>query len=193
MIIANVTSDMIMRAKMAIDPKRFEGNVKTRLSRMKKSPKEAETKTIVNVKLIKDYLKQVTSRGFTFYCDEPSQYGDIDMGGTNKGPAPLTFFLAGIGCCELSFYTICATMLGVTIDAMEIEVVGTMDWRGPYGLTKGSGYKEFTTTVKINSKEDKKKIRDLVKLVHRSCPAYNTIVNPVPIHNVLYLNGSRLK
>jgi len=75
----------------------------------------------------------------------------------------------------------------------EIEVVGTMDWRGPYGLAKGSGYKEFTTTVKINSKEDKKKIRDLVKLVHRSCPAYNTIVNPVPIHNILYLNGSRLK
>ncbi len=182
-----------MSSKRVIDPKKFKGDLNTRLTRMKKSPKEAEVKIGLNVKLIKDYLKQVNSRGFSFYCDEPSHYGDIRMGGTNKGPPPLTYFLAGIGCCELSFYTVCATMLGVSIDSMELDIEGKLDWRGPYGLTKKSAFKEFTTTVKIKSKEDKKKIRDLVNLVHRSCPAYNTIVNPVPIHSHLFLNGSKVK
>ncbi|MFQ6011519.1 MAG: OsmC-related (seleno)protein [Nitrososphaerales archaeon] len=181
-----------MSSKVAIDPKKFKGDLNERLARMKKNPNVSQAKIGVNVKLIKDYLKEVNSRGFSFYCDEPSHYGDIRMGGTDKGPPPLTYFLGGIGCCELSFYTVCATMLGVSIDSMELDIVGELDWNGPYGLNKNSSFKGFTTTVKIKSKENKKKIRDLVKLVHRSCPAYNTIVNPVPIRNVLYLNGSKL-
>ena len=181
-----------MAKKAAIDPKRSQADLKERLSHLRQKPETAEARIGVNITLVKDFLKKVDSRGFSFYCDEPQQYGPIKMGGTNKGPPPLTYFLAGIGCCELSFYTVCATMLDISIDSLEMEVAGSLDWKGPYGLGGKSSFKEFTTTVRIKSKTGRNKLRELVKLVHSSCPAYNTIVSRVPVHNVLYLNGSKV-
>ena len=46
-------------------------------------------------KLVGDQLQEAKMRDYTLVCDEPSS-----LGGTDKGPNPLEFFMSAVGFCE---------------------------------------------------------------------------------------------
>lgn len=67
----------------------------------------------------------VKSRDVTMTIDEP-----IDRGGTNLGPMPVETVMAGLAGCTHVIANKLANHYGAPIDAMEIDIVTTMDSRG---------------------------------------------------------------
>lgn len=65
------------------------------------------------------------SRDVEMVIDEP-----IERGGTNEGPMPVEMVMAGLAGCTHVISNKLAKANGVVIEAMEIDIVTTMDSRG---------------------------------------------------------------
>jgi uncharacterized OsmC-like protein len=121
---------------------------------------------------------------------EPVYYGK------GTAPQPLDIFLAGIGMCMASIYGEAAADLGLAVDSVEVGVRGDLDMEGILDLN-GDGYgprpgfSRISYTVKLQSNEAADKIRQLIGLVERRCPAHNTVMHGT--HGVFdfFLNGAR--
>ncbi len=64
-------------------------------------------------------------RDFNMVIDEP-----VDRGGTNEGPMPVEFVMAGLAGCTHVIANKLATHYGVSFDRMDIDIATTMDSRG---------------------------------------------------------------
>jgi uncharacterized OsmC-like protein len=122
---------------------------------------------------------------------EPVYYGKA------SAPQPLEIFLAGIGMCMTSIYGEGAADLGMTIDSVEVRVQGDCDMTGILDLNKKGyenrpGFAKIHYKVKIESKEPKQRVRELIDRVERACPAHNTVSRGAPSEFTYELNGKPL-
>lgn len=123
---------------------------------------------------------------------EPVYYGK------GTAPQPLEIFLAGIGMCMTSIYGEGAADLGLSIDSVEVRVQGDCDLRGlldfhKKGYENRPGFAKITYAVKIQSKEPKTKIMELIRRVERACPAHNTVAHGAPYEFHYTVNGKPLQ
>jgi uncharacterized OsmC-like protein len=70
-------------------------------------------------KLIGDQLQEARMRDYTLVCDEPSS-----LGGSDKGPNPLEFFVSAVGFCENVTFARFAALRGLEFDSLETSVRG---------------------------------------------------------------------
>lgn len=69
------------------------------------------------------------NRDFGWTIDEPRQ-----LGGGNHGPSPQEFLLAGIGACILVGFTVGASVLGIQLGTLRVEVECELDLAGFLGI-----------------------------------------------------------
>jgi len=70
------------------------------------------------------------SRGHSWIVDEPRQ-----LGGGNHGPSPQELLLGGVGACVMVGFTVGASVLGVQLESLRVEVRAEMDLSGFLGLS----------------------------------------------------------
>jgi putative redox protein len=136
-------------------------------------------------KLVGDQLQEAKMRGYALVCDEPSS-----LGGTDKGPNPLEFFVASVGFCENVTFARWAALRGLDFDSLETSVRGHWDRRGQ-GESHGidPSFKDFVVETRVSSRAALDKIREVTRATHARCPMHATLKKIGPVVDKLFVNG----
>ncbi len=140
-------------------------------------------------RLVGDQLQEARMRDYTLVCDEPSS-----LGGTDKGPNPLEFFMSAVGFCENVTLARFAALRGLEFDSLETSVRGHWDRRGQ-GEWEGvePALKDFVVETRITSDESVDRIRELVRTTHSRCPMHASILKIGPVVDRLFVNGFEVR
>jgi putative redox protein len=127
-----------------------------------------------------DHLQfEARKRDFVFYIDEPAE-----RGGTDKGPNPLAYFIAGAASCLMNQYATLAISRDIPLGDMELTARGHFDRR------LGGAFEEIYYDLRLESPASEEVILDLSKEAERMCYAHNTLKRAgVKMVTNLFLNG----
>ncbi len=160
--------------------KRLEGH---------RSGRTTRAVTRVETWMVEDYFSKGEVRGHTIECDEP-----LERGGSDRGPAPLEYFLAALAFCQQSFLANNAALLGLSLDSVRMRVKGYFDPRGGQveGITN-RGFDEIRSEILIESSEPVNRIVQAVELAERQCYLLNTVCRSTRIDESVFLNGDLIR
>ncbi|HEY7065368.1 MAG TPA: OsmC family protein [Chloroflexota bacterium] len=125
---------------------------------------------------------RATVEGHSFISDE----GD-HMGGTDAGPAPLRYFLAGIMMCHQVWTVKSAALLDLPIDRIESEIAGYVGASDP---DLPAGFTRMTLMVTIDSPGRAEDVTRVVDEATRRCPAFVTAARASRVDLTVVHNGA---
>ena len=162
--------------------------VQESVERLKADPSTGTNHNRAVTRVIHDFVGEGRVRDHVFVSDEPPA-----RGGTDKGPSPLEYFIAGFSLCQQVLLVLYAARLGIELDSLEIDADGLVPARGQHGF---KGYKpgitEINYKIRIDSRESREKIMKLVETVEKYCPAVNTLKEPPALIREVILNGETI-
>jgi uncharacterized OsmC-like protein len=133
----------------------------------------------VDIKLEKHLKFNARKREFVFTIDEPA-----DRGGTDTGPNPLAYFIAGAISCLLNQFAVDAIANDIELEGLEATA------RGHFNRKLGGAFEEIIYDIRLTSKAGKEQIRSLAREAEEMCYAHNTLKKAgVKMKTNLYLNG----
>jgi len=136
----------------------------------------------VDLKHLDHLTMEARKRHFTFLVDEPTE-----RGGTDKGPNPLAYFLAGAASCLMNQYATDAIYRDIKLDRFEITARGHFDRR------LGGAFSDMVYDLRITSEASKDQILSLAKEAEEMCYAHNTLKKAgVKMVSNIFLNGQRI-
>jgi putative redox protein len=150
--------------------------VAQRIEFFKKKPEAAIYKPKVTSRHIKNLYTESMAREHLVKSD----YGEA-AGGDNQAPNPVELLLAAMAAClEAAFYEF-AVHEGFTINALAVDIEGTLDLRGLFMLDDiSAGFKDLRYTFNIESPNDETRIRELAEKVIDHCPVVDSLRKPTP-------------
>ncbi len=118
------------------------------------------------------------NRNFAWTIDEPRQ-----LGGTNHGPNPQEVLLSGLGSCLMVAYIIGASVLGVRLESLSLQVSGSIDLRGFFGIGEDPpvGFSGLSYRVEVTSDATEAQLQLLHKQVQERSPNRRTLAEGVHI------------
>lgn len=148
------------------------------VGQLEKEPSQANTQFKVKARLDEGVLAKISIRNFELISDEPEA-----LGGTNRGPNPVELVLGALAACQEIVISAYASVLGIKLDGVDVEVKGDLDLRGFLNVAEvrpGYDNVEFATTIKT-SETDRVKLDQLIQFAEKKCPVYDILANPVKV------------
>ncbi len=154
------------------------GSVVSLVEKVQQEPDVAATKWNAEVKWKGGFRSEAQIRDFvTARSDEPDQ-----LGGTNTGPNPVEQVLGALGNCLAVGYAANATVAGITISDLTINVEGDLDLHTFLGLTEGhAGFGNISVKVKLDSDASPEALQALHDKVISTSPVGHTLNRAVPV------------
>jgi len=151
--------------------------VARRIEFFKRKPEAAIYKPKVTSRHIRNLYTESKAREHLVKAD----YAEA-AGGDNQAPNPIELLLAAFAACiEAAFYEF-ALHEGLTINALSINVEGTLDLRGLFMIDDVSaGFQGLRYAFHIESPDDEEKIRELAERVVAHCPVVDSLKRPTAI------------
>ncbi len=124
------------------------------------------------------------SRGFKFKVDEPDM-----LCGTDTAANPVEMVVQAYGSCLAIGFIMNATVRGIKVESLEIEVEGEIDLPGflgleapeELGMDKLPGYKNVKAKIKVKADADSDTLKALLADVTRTSPVGVTLSRPVAL------------
>ena len=134
----------------------------------------------VDLRRVNHLKLEAKKRKFAFVIDEPAE-----RGGTDEGPNPLAYFIAGAASCLINQYLTDAIFRGVKVEGLELTARGHFDRR------MGGAFSEIVYDIRLKSPSPKEAIVSLSKEAEDMCYAHNTLKKAgVKMSTNLFLNGN---
>ncbi|NOY57007.1 MAG: OsmC family protein [Actinobacteria bacterium] len=112
-----------------------------------------------------------------FATDEPET-----LGGTNTAPNPVEQLLGALGSCLAIGYAANASVAGIRIDDLRIDIEGELNLEVFLGLRPGNaGYETLRATVHITTDADDATVAELHNKVVSTSPVGHTLSRAVPL------------
>ncbi len=109
--------------------------------------------------------------------DEPAA-----LGGGDSAANPVEQLLGALGNCLAVGYAANATVAGIALDRLSIDLKGDIDLRVFLGLTEGhAGFDSISARVRIESSAPRAELEALHAKVLGSSPVGHTLGNAVPV------------
>jgi len=109
--------------------------------------------------------------------DEPA-----GLGGSDSAPNPVEQLLASLGNCLAVGYAANATVAGIEIKNLTIDLEGDIDLRTFLGLANdNAGFSGIRATVHLDADATPEQLADLHAKVTGSSPVGHTLARPVPL------------
>ena len=107
--------------------------------------------------------------------------------GEDRGPNATEALLHALGACLNASFIYHATVQGVHVDRLEIELDGYIDLNGFLGLDEkvASQFQQIHVKFKVAADASKEKLKRLCELAKKRSPVFNSVTCPVPVHVVL--------
>ena len=117
-------------------------------------------------------------RHFSLDVDEPEV-----LGGYDTAPNPVELVLAALGTCQEILYSAYASMQGIPLSSVKVNVKGNLDLRGLFGLDENvpAGFQEITYETTIKSPAETSVIEKLVQTVENNCPVLDTLTRSIHV------------
>lgn len=124
------------------------------------------------------FRSEATVREFApIASDEP-----LGLGGTDGGPNPVEQLLAALGNCLAVGYAANASVAGIALNDLRIEVDGDLDLHTFLGLREGNaGFETIRVGVHIDSDADQEAIDALHQQVIATSPVGHTLTRSIPV------------
>jgi len=105
------------------------------------------------------------------------------LGGDGHGPNPVEIALAALGSCQAQTYRFWSEKLGIRIDDVAVDVQGSVDVHGIFGLRDGvrPGFGDVSVAVRISGPEAPERYDELRRAVDDHCPVLDVFTNSVPV------------
>ena len=145
---------------------------------IKAEPGRADTTWKASVVWDGAFRTTTTIRDFPrFATDEPEL-----LGGTDTAPNPVEQLIGALGSCLAIGYAANATVAGIRLDELRIDIEGELNLETFLGLEPGNaGYETLRATVHIESDADEAAIRDLHDKVIATSPVGHSLSRAVPL------------
>jgi len=120
----------------------------------------------------------VKARNFKLIVDEPA-----GLGGTDDGPNPVEYLLAGYAGCLNVVAHLVAKEQNLDIRKLTIEVDGDINPARLFGQSNDdrAGFKIIRVNIAIDADADQPVIDKWLKEVENRCPINDNLRNPTPI------------
>jgi len=147
--------------------------------KIQQEPDVAATKWNAMVNWKGGFRSEATIRDFSpIVSDEPDA-----LGGTDSGPNPVEQILAAYGNCLAVGYAANATLAGIEIKDLSIELEGNLDLHTFLGLKEGNaGYDNITVKVNIDSDASPEALSALHEKVSNTSPVGHSLGRAIPIN-----------
>jgi uncharacterized OsmC-like protein len=115
------------------------------------------------------------------------------VGGTDKGPGPLHYFMASIGFCENVTFARYATLNELEFDSLQTTVRGQWNRRGQADSSEiEPAFRNFIVETRLISTDSIEKIKRVVSITHKRCPMHSTILKVGKVEDRLFVNGNEV-
>ncbi|NWQ43424.1 OsmC family protein [Bacillus sp. EB106-08-02-XG196] len=121
---------------------------------------------------------QKIERNFSFIIDEPEQ-----LLGENTNPTPQEYLLGGMGGCILVGYSVGASVLGITLEKLEVDLEAGLDLRGFLEANPDSpiGFKDVKYTIRVKGNGTKEQFEYIHNKVIQTSPNRATVANEIDV------------
>ncbi len=118
----------------------------------------------------------------------------LKAGGEETAPTPGMLGRGALASCLVIGISMWAARLGVSIDALEVEVKADFDARGELGVGKNipPGYQEVRYSISIDSPASEKAIVELLETAERHSPYVDVFSRAQTMKRILRLNGNEV-
>lgn len=157
---------------------------------IKQKPEAAKVVFRSQTELVEDVRCTARIRDFTpLTVDEPPE-----LGGSDAGANPVELLLAALGTCQEIMYGAYASVMGVPLKSVKVDVKGYLDLRGLFGMDESipSGYQSIQYQTSIESDADEETLKQLVATVESHCPVLDTLTRPMEVKGEVSINGTRI-
>jgi len=127
-------------------------------------------------------------RKFIVLSDEPSEFGVSDA-----APAPSEQLLGAVAGCVTATTNAFASLNGVELTALKVEVNGELNLQGMFALRDDVpvGFKTINVSINISGNAQESKLKEMAEAGYTYSPIRNTVSQSVPVElNIRY--GGRL-
>ena len=154
------------------------GAVAGLVDHIRATPDAAATVWSADVRWTGAFRSEAQIREFSpLPSDEP-----LALGGTDTAPNPVEQVLAALGNCLAVGYAANASIEGITIHDLQINLQGNLDLRTFLGLAEANaGYEAITVAVSIDSDASDEQLARLHDRVVGTSPVGHTLSRPVPV------------
>ena len=114
------------------------------------------------------------TKQFQLTIDEPEA-----LGGTDEGPSPVEYILAGLAGCLNVVGHLVAKELGFTIDTLKIEVTGNLNPDRLLGASNSerAGFKKIDLKLIPETDASIEVLVEWLKIVQERCPVKDNLMN----------------
>lgn len=154
-----------------------------------KNPKCSSVVFRADTELVEDVRCAIKVRDFPpLSVDEP-----VDLGGGNAAMNPVELVLGALGTCQEIMYAAYASVMGITLSKVTVNVKGYLDLKGLFAMdeTVPPGFKKICYETLIESPADAEILNKLVAIVESHCPVYDTLKRAVEVTGTVSVNGSK--
>ena len=124
-----------------------------------------------------EQLGEVMERRFTLRGDHPPE-----LLGENTGPTAVETMLAALGACVAGTFAAQATARGVNLRSLKIDVDGTIDLNGFFGLKAvPPGLSDVRLSLQVDSDADESVLQEILEDSCSHSPVFDTMTRPVGV------------
>ncbi|MFA6401154.1 MAG: OsmC family protein [Salinivirgaceae bacterium] len=115
---------------------------------------------------------------FQVVVDEPAT-----LGGTNHGPNPVQYILAGYAGCLNVVAHLVAKEMNIELKKVNIEINGDLNPEKLFGTssTQRAGFQVIRANIKVDTDANQEAIDQWFKIVESRCPVNDNLLNETPI------------
>lgn len=114
-----------------------------------------------------------------------------EAGGHNAGPGPGVFERAALGSCLAMGYSQQAAVMGIPIDAIEVEIETDFDARGMFGIdNQPPGFTKIRYTVNIKSPATEAEVQNVIDMADKCSPVRDDFTRPMPMERKVNIHKS---
>jgi len=145
---------------------------------IKQDSSAAQTTWSAEVRWTGAFRSESAVRGFApVASDEPNA-----LGGTDSAPNPVEQLLGSLGNCLAVGYAANASVAGITIRELRIDLQGDLDLHAFLGLTDGhAGFSAIRAAVHLDTDADEAAVAELHAKVAASSPVGQTLSQAIPV------------
>ncbi len=156
--------------------------------RLASNPASGKTTIRAVVKLLEDMHIEGRVDKFHLESDEPAV-----RGGTDLGPTPLQYFVAGAAFCLITQIARFAPLYDVPLYDVQADVRAEFNVADKFGVEGPNGaFEQVTYTVEVRSSASPEQLRQLIEHAERACHAAQSLRQSVPVRVAVQLNGQPL-
>jgi uncharacterized OsmC-like protein len=154
------------------------GAVSALVDEIQQRPSAALTTWSAEVRWTGAFRSEALVRSFApITSDEPSK-----LGGTDRAPKPVEQLLGALGNCLAVGYAANASVAGITIHDLRIDLDGDIDLHTFLGLADGqAGFSAIRVAVHLDTDADDAAVAELHKKVAATSPVGQTLSKAIPV------------